>query len=546
MRAAIYARYSSDLQSENSIEDQVRLCLRRIEAEGWELVQTYADRAQSGASLLRPGYQHLLQDAREDVFDVVVAEALDRLSRDQEDIAGLYKQLTFADVKLVTLSEGEISELHVGLKGTMNALFLKDLADKTRRGLEGRVRQGRSGGGNSYGYNVVPSRSDQTDGNRGQREINEAEAEVVRLIFREYAAGRSPRAIAQALNEAGVLGPRGGDWGQSTINGNASRGTGILNNELYIGRLVWNRQRYIKEPSTGKRVSKLNPKDKWVVTEVPDLRILGQELWDQVKQRQASIRRDTTDTNGRNAFWDRRRPRHLLSGLLKCGVCGGGYSKISASHFGCSTARNKGTCANRLNMRRDTLEATVLNGLKHHLMKPELVKEFADAFVEEMNRLRRDELRDTEQRQRDLRQVENRISKIVNAIAEGLPARALKAELEELEDRRTELEKLLDASPDPKPILHPNLGELYQRKVAELEKLVSGPSPDAEAFGVIRGLIDEITLTPEDDRLRVDLKGDLAAILALGAKKKPAGDTGGLEQVKLVAGVGFEPTTFRL
>lgn len=87
-----------------------------------------------------------------------------------------------------------------------------------------------------------------------------------------------------------------------------------------------------------------------------------------------------------------------------------------------------------------------------------------------------------------------------------------------------------------KPILHPNLGELYQRKVAELEQLVAGPKPDAEAFGIIRGLIDEITLTPEDDRLRVDLKGDLVAILALDAKKKPAGDTGGPEQVKLVAG----------
>ena len=133
----------------------MRLCRARIEAEGWSLVTTYTDHALSGASRLRPGYQKLLEDARAGNFDVVVAEALDRLSRDQEDTAALYKQLGFAGVRLVTLAEGEISELHVGLKGTMNALFLKDLAMKTRRGLEGRVRQGRSGGGLCYGYQTA-------------------------------------------------------------------------------------------------------------------------------------------------------------------------------------------------------------------------------------------------------------------------------------------------------------------------------------------------------------------------------------------------------
>ena len=158
MRAAIYARYSTDLQSHASIEDQLRLCRARIEAEGWSLVDSYTDHALSGASRLRPGYQKLLQDARAGTFDIVVAEALDRLSRDQEDTAALYKQLGFAGVRLVTLAEGEISELHVGLKGTMNALFLKDLAMKTRRGLEGRVRQGRSGGGLCYGYKVAAER----------------------------------------------------------------------------------------------------------------------------------------------------------------------------------------------------------------------------------------------------------------------------------------------------------------------------------------------------------------------------------------------------
>ena len=100
--AAIYARYSSDLQGHAFFEDQLRLCRTRIEAEGWSLVNSYTDHALSGASRLRPGYQKLLQDARAGTFDVVVAEALDRLSRDQEDTAALYKQLAFDGVILLT------------------------------------------------------------------------------------------------------------------------------------------------------------------------------------------------------------------------------------------------------------------------------------------------------------------------------------------------------------------------------------------------------------------------------------------------------------
>ena len=134
MRAAIYARYSSDMQRDASIEDQVRICKERIKREGWSLAATYSDRAMSGAQVLRPGYQKLLQDVRGGGIDFVVAEAIDRISRDQEHVAGFFKQLTFAGVKLITIAEGEISELHVGLKGTMNALFLKDLAANVNAG----------------------------------------------------------------------------------------------------------------------------------------------------------------------------------------------------------------------------------------------------------------------------------------------------------------------------------------------------------------------------------------------------------------------------
>lgn len=204
---------------------------------------------------------------------IVIAEALDRLLRDQEHVAALFKQLTFNGVKIVTLAEGEINELHVGLKGTMNALFLKDLGDKVRRGLEGRVRHGRSGGGLCYGYEVAHERDARGEPIYGGRKIEDAEAENVRRIFREFAHGHSPRAIAMGLNAERIPGPHGKPWGMSTIYGNWRRGAGILNNELYVGRLVWNRQRFIKDPDTRKRQARLNSRDKWIVQDVPELRI---------------------------------------------------------------------------------------------------------------------------------------------------------------------------------------------------------------------------------------------------------------------------------
>ena len=123
-RVALYARYSSDNQSVALIEDQFRICREHAAREKWKVVDTYHDAAISGASLiLRPGVQLLLQDAQRGKFEIVLAEALDldRVSRDQADVATLFKHLRFAGVQIVTLSEGEITELHVGLKGTMNA-----------------------------------------------------------------------------------------------------------------------------------------------------------------------------------------------------------------------------------------------------------------------------------------------------------------------------------------------------------------------------------------------------------------------------------------
>ena len=229
-RVALYARYSSDNQRDASIEDQLRICREKAEREKWTVVSAYKDAGISGASMiLRPGIQTLLQDAQRQQFDVVLAEALDRISRDQADVATLFKHLRFAGVPIITLAEGEISELHVGLKGTMNALFLKDLAAKTHRGLRGRVEDGKSGGGLCYGYRVVKKLDERGELIRGDREIDEVQAIVARRIFKEFASGISPRTIARTLNAEGVAGPDGSLWNDSTIRGHVKRGTGIIN-----------------------------------------------------------------------------------------------------------------------------------------------------------------------------------------------------------------------------------------------------------------------------------------------------------------------------
>ena len=119
---------------------------------------------------------------------------------------------------------------------------------------------------------------------RGGRKINPAEAQTVVRIFTQFSHGESPRAIARLLNAEGILGPGGRAWGDTTIRGHHERGTGILRNELYIGRLVWNRLRYVKDPVSGKRRSRLNPPSEWLVEDVPDLRIVDETLWEAVQR----------------------------------------------------------------------------------------------------------------------------------------------------------------------------------------------------------------------------------------------------------------------
>jgi site-specific DNA recombinase len=187
----------------------------------------------------------------------------------------------------------------------------------------------------------------------GVRAVNPREAEILLRIYRGYADSEAPRSIARTLNGESIPGPSGGSWGPSTIIGNTSRGTGILNNELYIGKLVWNRLKYVKHPNSGKRQSRLNPSAMWIVKDVSELRIVPQELWDAVKARQAEMSRATRPDRKQTDFWRHQRPRYLLSGLMKCGACGASYAKYGVNRFACAAARDRATCTNHHTIRGD-------------------------------------------------------------------------------------------------------------------------------------------------------------------------------------------------
>jgi DNA invertase Pin-like site-specific DNA recombinase len=536
MRAAVYARYSSDLQSSASIDDQVRLCRERAAQLGHDVVEVFSDYAISASTLRnRPGMMALMEAARQGQFDLVFAEALDRVSRDQEDVAGIFKRLTHADVGLFTLSEGLINELHVGLKGTMNALFLKDLAQKTKRGQRGRVEAGKIPGGNSYGYTMIRRIAEDGSLIRGERSVHPEQADVIRRIFAAYAEGISPRSIAAALNREAIPSPRGGLWNASTINGSRQRRNGILNNELYLGRITYNRQRFVKDPETGKRVSRLNPESLWVTKDVNDLRIIDDETW---ATTQALRGRFSSQAGNK-----RQTKKRLLSGLVRCACCGGAMTIINRERYSCSAKRERGTCNNPVSISAADLETRIVNGLKQILFgREELITEFAATFRAEVDRLRRTRHQSTDMLRKDVDKVNRSIDRALTFILEGDgDPGSVRQKLADLEARKRDLERSLNqADPTPTLEIHPNLGELYRRKVSELESLLDDEDTKPQATDILRSLIQRIEISAGQTRGHAEVRifGALASILDFAVESTHAKATanGGFGRVLMVAG----------
>jgi len=280
--------------------------------------------------------------------------------------------------------------------------------------MTGNIREGLSAGGKAYGYSPVP-------GKPGELQIEVHEAEVIRRIFHAYANGESPRQIANELNAASTLPPRGGKWNASTLNGSADRGYGILRNAIYAGVLVWNRVKMLRDPMTGKRVSRVRPKEDWKYAEVPHLRIVDEGLWDAVQTRLAE------QSHAKTAGKSTRKPARPFSGLLKCGCCGGGMAihdrKGSAIRIRCSTSRESGSCDNKGKFRLDHIEAEISANLHDHLMQPAYIEEYIRAYDDARRSLATAPKPDCTKLERAVAEARTSFERLVTLFERGNPRR---------------------------------------------------------------------------------------------------------------------------
>lgn len=385
MLVALYARHSTDKQTK-STRDQIERLKAYCVRHGYTVADVFIDEAKSGSHFMsRRGIRRLMTMAIEGCFQRIVTEDLSRISRDQGDVAHFYKRISYLNIAIETISEGVVNELHIGLKGTMNALYLKDLADKTQRGMIASVLAGSVPGGRTYGYDMVRQLDDRGEPIRGLRKINEAEAAVVRQIFAEYADGKTLRDICAGLNGRAIESPKGGLWAPSTLVGTAVRKSGLLRQTLYKGIVTFNRMEFKKHPETGKRLSVLRPENEWINVPLPELAIVDEELFDQVQtmlDERSSLRLQRILTNKvltdderaaraaeRQQAWrakqlePKKTLHHVLSGRLYCSHDGMSITTIYKGDHGPVYGCPRKGCGSR-NVRLDALFDMALAAMK--------------------------------------------------------------------------------------------------------------------------------------------------------------------------------------
>lgn len=330
-KVVMYARYSTDMQNANSVEDQFRNCRRLLKGDE-AVVASYSDSGISGSSILkRPGIQDLLELIENDPsIEVILAEGLDRLSRNQAQIAQIFSIAEFHGVSIRTILEGEVEDIHVGIKGTMNAIELKKMAERTRRGLLGVLHDGRLPTRLAYGY--------EPGEKNGERRINQEEAAIVRQIYNKYLEGESVLGIVKWLNNEGIKTQQGNKWSSNGIRGRQGNGAGILQNVLYKGVVIWNRYSSTKHPETGKKIRKENDASEWITREAPELRIIEEDVWNKVQAKLAQT------YNPHRKGSNRRKTLPPLPFSLTCGACGGEMIRHNLKYLICKNQNRHGVC----------------------------------------------------------------------------------------------------------------------------------------------------------------------------------------------------------
>jgi site-specific DNA recombinase len=538
--AVIYARFSTDMQNDKSIDDQVAVCQKVARDEGLNVVETYSDRAKSSATLFdRDGLLEMMQAAKQHRFNVVIVECLDRLSRDPEDLPGLFKRLSFAGIQIRSADQaGPTTQIHIGVRSLVGSIFMTDLSNKVRRHHSGRVREGMIPGSLPYGYRFKPQKDHKgeivlTHGGKivRQPEIDPEQAKIVRRIYREYVAGVSPRAIALGLMKDGVPGPRGPHWNyQGLISSSSIERFGVLTNPMYIGRLAWNKNRTVTNPDSGKKTKRSSPENAFEV-DLPHLRIIDQQLWDAAQATRAQRSRKTDHKVAASPYI--ARGRHMLAGLLRCGVCHGSMRTRGQSHgvpyVACGAAERHGSCKHTRNYNLDRMQVAVLDGMRERLANPKAVVEAVRAYHAEYAAQGKKNRSDAETLQRDVNRLQTKIDRIITAISDSDdPVPALVAKLKPLEAERASLaERLRLVKAETNVVeLHPASIKHYQANIELLHAELSSGAVTEESKAAFRNLVDCIVVHPIDKGARYEFTpyARLGAVLGhmnLSPAKRP-------------------------
>ncbi|WP_082413700.1 recombinase family protein [Thermoanaerobacter thermohydrosulfuricus] len=424
MKAAAYARYSSDNQREESIEAQLRAIKEYCVKNNIQLVKIYTDEAKSATTDNRPAFLQMIQDSALGLFSAVIVHKLDRFSRDRYDSAFYKRQLKKNGVRLISVLENlddspESIILESVLEG-MAEYYSRNLAREIMKGMKETALQCKHTGGiPPLGYDVGLDKT---------YIINEHEARAVRMIFEMYAAGKGYSDIIRAMNDSGFRTKTGRHFGKNSIHE-------ILRNEKYRGIYIYNRT---ASKEAGKRNHhKSKSEDEIIRIEGGIPRIIDDETWERVQER---MKRNKKGVNS-------AKETYLLSGLIYCGKCGGamtgnrrhsGTTKNLYVNYECSTRKRTKAC-NMKSISKDYVENIVIEHLEKNVFSPEaiekLVKKISEYAASRNVEINRDIKLFTDQ----LAGVQTEINNIVNAIAAGMFHPSMKEKMDELETKKANL-----------------------------------------------------------------------------------------------------------
>ena len=511
-RIAAYARFSSDRQSESSIEDQLRKVSKALAPTGHELSDDliFTDYALSAASAQRPDYERLMAAVRRREIDVLIVESTSRLSRDNADSWTAWKEFEYYGVQLIGLDDGIDStrpgaKMSFGFKSLINSDYLDTLGKTTLRGMEGAAHQDHSTGGTPYGYRTVAIPGPDPRRPLGFRvEKHPDEMAIVLRIFEAYVGGASFADIAKGLNRDGVPSPRagsrhkrGGGWVGGSIRV-------ILYNEKYAGVWRFNERRWVKVPGTNKRRPVMKDARDVVTKVYEERRIVPEELWERVQERLRRVHdlfTKNADGSPKGRAAAGGSAKYPLSSLLLCGVCGAPMViHGSVKQYKCGDFANRGTCSNGVFVKEHVVRARLFEAIRERVASSEAVdylrKKYA-AWLGERERTRGGELAAVRER---LARTEQRLRNVSMELADGNRTDAMRTLQSDLEATAKAERRHLKALEETaaQPVRLPSRDEVL-RAVVDLEaRVAEDPVAAREALRRMLGA-DGIRLHPQPD-----------------------------------------------